>query len=139
MLTTRRSAGTELRPHHQRQTHCAARHEPKFCRLIHQLIQAHPEEVEVHQFHDGPTARHRGADGKTHDCRFGDRRIEHSTRILCGQSPGQTENISAGNVDAGKKHIRIGRQRVVERRLEDLGLRHGRAARADTHVEAVRR
>ena len=86
VLAARRTAGAELGPHRQRHLRGAAGHERQLGRLVQQLVEAHTEEVEVHQLDDGMHAGHRRADSEAHDRALGDRSVADAFAELVVQA-----------------------------------------------------
>ena len=108
--------GAELGPHGQRHLGGPAGHERQLRGLVEQLIETDAEEVEVHELHDGPHARHRGADAEPDDRALRDRRVAHAVAEAVVQAAHQTEHVAArGHVDAGDEDPLVRRQLHLER------------------------
>ena len=87
--------------HHQRHAGLAAGHERQLRGLVHDLVQARADEVEVHHLDDRLRTGHRRADTHTHDRDLRDRRVDDPTGELVGKAAGDPEDASAGgHVDA---------------------------------------
>ena len=88
----------------------AAGHERQLGRLVEQLVEAHAEEVEVHELDDRPHARHRRADAEAHDRasrRSGVSRTRSPNRVV--QAAREAEHVAAGaDVDAGDEDALVG-------------------------------
>ncbi len=78
MLASRGTPGAELGPHGERHLRGPAGHERQLGRLVEQLVEANPEEVEVHQLDDGAHPGHRGAYAEAYDRRLRDGGVAHA-------------------------------------------------------------
>ena len=92
----------------------------KLGRLVEQLVEADPEEVEVHDLDHGSHPGHRGAHAQPHDRRLRDRGVAHPLAEAVSQAPGQAEHVAAGtDVDPGEEHA------IVARELPLQSVAHG--------------
>ncbi len=109
VLAPRRAAGPELGPHGQGHLGRTARHERELGGLVEQLVEADPEEVEVHDLDDGTHAGHRGTDGEPDDRSLRDRRVPDTVAEARAQPAGQAEDVaSLADVDTGEKDALVG-------------------------------
>ena len=97
MLGRGAEAAAEHAADHHRRRRLAAEHVAELGRLVEDLVEADPHEVDEHQLGDRPQARggrtHRGAD----EARFADRRVEHPGRSeLRMQAFGDAERAAPG-------------------------------------------
>ena len=115
VLGTRRTPGAELGADYEGHLGVSASHEPELRGLIHNLVEADTDEVEVHDLDDRLGAGHGATDGQPHDCRLGDRRVEHAPRESISESTSETEHVSGSDVDAGKPNRGIALHLVGER------------------------
>jgi hypothetical protein len=105
VLASRRAAGAELGAHGQRHLRGAAGHERQLRGLVEQLVEAHAEEVEVHQLDDRAHAGHRGADAEPDDRALGDRRVAHAVaERSCRPRVRPNTLPPAADVDPGDEH-----------------------------------
>ena len=132
VLAARGPAAAELRPDRQRHARLPAGHEAQLGSLVENLVEADAKEIEVHELHDRPHARHRGADGEPGHRGLGDRRVQQAVRPPVVQPAGEREHVAAlAHVDAREEHVRIAVEFVLERqpdgvhRPEHLGLAVG--------------
>jgi hypothetical protein len=105
VLAARGSPRAELGPHGQPHLRRPAGHERQLGRLVEQLVEAHPQEVEVHQLDDRAHPGHGRPHADAHDRRLGDRRVAHPRAEPVGQPAGEPEDVAArAHVDAGHEH-----------------------------------
>ena len=99
----------------------AAGHERQLRRLVEQLVEAHADEVEVHQLDDRPHPGHRRADAEAHDRGLRDRRVAHPVAEPVAQAAGEAEDVAAvADVDAGDEHPLVGGQLGLERVVDGV-------------------
>ncbi len=104
VLAARRTAGAELRPHGQPHLGRPARHEGELCRLVQQLVQADPDEVEVHHLHHRAQTGHGRPDREADDGRLRDRGVTDPLAEAFPQAAGEAEDVAAlPHVDAGQE------------------------------------
>ena len=151
VLAPRRATGAELGPHGQRHLCRPAGHEGHLRGLVEQLIEADAHEVQVHELHHRPHARHRRADAEAHDRRLRDRRVAHAVPEPVTEASREPEDVAAGtDVDPRQEHTvvrgELGFERVVDRvhraehRRIDVGARRlgKRRSRPEHEVEQRR-
>ncbi len=98
---------------------------PQLGRLVHDLVQADAEEVQVHQLDDRAQPGHGGADRQAHHRRFRDRRVQHPVRATVRQAPGEPEHVAAARrrcrpgTPPGRRPAR--RQRLADDRDTEPG------------------
>ena len=68
--------GADRASYHDRDVQQSVRHGLPFRELVEQIVSSSPDEIGIHEFDDGATAFHRGANGSRHDGGFGNRRVE---------------------------------------------------------------
>ena len=135
----------------------AAGHERQLRGLVEQLVEAHAEEVEVHQLDDRPHARHRRADAEARRSRVSEIGVSRTRSPKRSCRPRVSPNTlpPAADVDAGDEHPlvggELGLERVVDRvhraehrrvggrrrRLGPVGPRRGRRSRAASAAAGV--
>ena len=106
----------------------AAGHERQLRGLVEQLVEAHAEEVEVHELHDRAHARHRRADAEADDRALGDRGVAHAVAEAVVQPARQAEHVAArGDVDPGDEHALVAGELDFERAADRVHrAEHGR-------------
>ena len=140
MLASRRAPRAELGPHGQRHLRGAAGHERQLRGLVEQLVEAHAEEVEVHQLDDGAHARHRGADAEADDRALGDRRVADAIAEAVVQAARQAEHVAAGrDVDPRDEHALVAGELGFERGADRVhGAEHRRVGGRRRRLGRVR-
>ena len=121
MLAPRRPAGAELGAHGQRHRGVAAGHERHLRRLVEQLVEAHADEVEVHDLDDrripaiaAPTPRPMIAVSEIGVSRTRSPNLSWSPRISPNTLP------PSADVDAGDEHLGVVRQLDLERVVDRI-------------------
>lgn len=115
MLAARGASGAELGADGEGHLDGASGHEAHLGCLVHDLVQADPDEVEVHEFDDGPHAGHGRSHAHAHDSGLGDRGVDEAAGETFVQSPGEAEDVSSGgHVDAGQEDRGVGGQFVFQ-------------------------
>ena len=107
VLAPRRAPGAELGSHRERHLRGAAGHERQLGGLVEQLVEAHAEEVEVHELDDGPHSRHGRADAEARrsrsrrsGCRGRARRTGRAARAMRPNTLPPAADVDPGDEDA---------------------------------------
>src|ERR1700727_2407350 len=107
--------GAELGSDNKRHRRATPGHEVELRRLVHDLVEAHTDEVQIHDLYDRLHSGHGRADGQPDDGALRDRRVEDTSSKLGVQATGQSEDVAAfADVDAGEHHSRILAQCMLE-------------------------
>ena len=84
--------------------------------MVEELVEAHAEEVEVHDLDDGVHACHRGADTETNDRALRDRGVAHAIAEAIVQAAREAEDVaSGGHIDPRDEHTLVVREFDFER------------------------
>ena len=103
MLRGGAEAGAVHGADHERGHRLAAEHVAELGRLVEDLVEADPHEVDEHQLGDGAKAGRGGTGGGADEGRFGDRRIENALAAeFAHQAFGDAERPAPGVVLAGR-------------------------------------
>ena len=126
MLRGGAKPGAELRSDDQRRLDPAAEHVAQLGRLVHDLVEADPEEIIEHQFRHRPQPGDRGPGGRADERRLADRCVQNPVRaILSEQALGDAHHaapgvllpagfLAAGNILADQHDARIARHLVID-------------------------
>jgi hypothetical protein len=131
VLAAGRAAGAELGAHGDAHPGGPAGHEGHLRRLVQQLVEAHPEEVEVHDLDHRAHAGHGRAHAEADHGGLGDGRVPHPVAEAVVQAAHEPEHVAPGaDVDAGDEDPLVGLELRLQRAADGVhGAEHGGVVR----------
>src|ERR1700728_1392344 len=134
----RRPPGTELGTDHEWERSPPAGHESQLRCLVHQAVQAYPDEVHVHDLDDRAEPGHGRTYSGTDYRGLRDRGIPDAAGVGISHPAEQAEDIPLRDVDTRQEHARVSGHVALDgftdgrHQLERLASRLGRLGNGDT-------